>query len=148
MDNLGVPELLIILMVVLIAFAIVLIPQIFFALTLQKALNRCAPQNRTMSPGMVWLLLIPLFNLVWNFIVVSRMSASLTSEYRARQMPIDTDAGNAMGVAYSILFVCSVVPVLGILAGLACLVCWIIYWVKIAGYSARLAAPATMQVSA
>jgi hypothetical protein len=149
MDNvtLGLPELIVILTVVAIAFMITMIPLAFFAWTLQKALNRCAPQNRAMTPGLVWLLLIPLFNMVWNFIVVTKVGASLAAEYRARKMPIEDSPGMALGIAYSILYIGSFIPVLGIFAGIACLVCWIIYWVKIAGFSARLAAPATMQTS-
>ena len=45
--------------IMLIAFAIALIPLIFYLLTLQKALNSCAPENRAMQPAMVWLMLIP-----------------------------------------------------------------------------------------
>ena len=62
-------------MLVLIFMGIVLIPGIFFALTLQKAILRCAPENRTITPGMAWLILIPLFNLVWNFILVKEIGA-------------------------------------------------------------------------
>jgi hypothetical protein len=36
-----------------------------------------------------------------------------------------------------------VIPVLNIFTGIATLVLWIIYWVKIAGFSGRLAQPAT-----
>ncbi len=62
MMNVGVPELSIILLLTLLAMGVFLIPWIFYLLTLSKALNRCSPANRSMSPGQVWLLLIPLFN--------------------------------------------------------------------------------------
>ena len=39
-----------------------------------------------------------------------------------------------------ILFACGVIPLLGILAGLAGIVCWIVYWVRIAEFSRRLEA--------
>ena len=138
--DVGLPELLVILVFGAMAFAVALIPLIFFALTLQKALDRCAPENRAMSPRMVWLLLIPFFNLIWNFIVVTRMAATLESEFRMRQIPIEQNPGQGIGIAYAILFICTFVPLLGLLAGFACLVCWIIYWVKIAECSGRLAA--------
>lgn len=41
-----------------------LVVAIFYLLTLMRALQKCSPQSRTMQPGMVWLLLIPLFNLI------------------------------------------------------------------------------------
>ena len=67
---------------VLVGLAIFLVPAIFYLLTLQKALNRCSPESRAMQPGMVWLLLIPLFNLVWQFFVVINIAKSLVPSFR------------------------------------------------------------------
>lgn len=118
---------------VLILFAILLVPKIFYLLTLQKALNRCAPQARAMSPGMVWLLLIPFFNLVWQFFVVLNMAKSLGAEFRRRGIPEEPEPGQTMGLIMCVSsLVCA--PVY--------LIFWIIYWVKIAEYSSKLAATA------
>jgi hypothetical protein len=38
-----------------------------------------------------------------------------------------------------VLWVCSIIPYLGSCLALIAFVCWIIYWVKIAGYSGQLA---------
>jgi hypothetical protein len=38
--------------------------------------------------------------------------------------------------------ICGVIPLVNMLAGPAALICWIIYWVKIAGISGKLAVPA------
>jgi len=46
---------------------------IFYLLTLQKALSRVSPRNRLMEPGMVWLSLIPLFNIIWAFFIATRI---------------------------------------------------------------------------
>src|SRR5271166_2160891 len=73
-----------ILTIALIACAIMLLPMIFYLLTLQKAFSRCSPENRAMAPGMVWLMLIPLFNLVWHFIVVTNLSKTLGTEFQRR----------------------------------------------------------------
>jgi hypothetical protein len=126
----------------LLILAISLVPAIFYLLTLQKALDRCAPANRTMSPGQVWLMLIPLFNWVWQFIVVSRISSSLANEFRSRNLAVEAEPGKALGLAVCILTVTCIIPLLNVLTGIAALVCWIVYWVKIAGYSGRLAQPA------
>jgi len=120
-------------------FLVLLLPLIFYLLTLQKALARCAPANRTMEPGLVWLTMIPLFNLIWNFFVVSALSKSLGNEFRARQIQTDAEPGRSIGLAFAILFACAIVPLLGILATLAGFVLWIIYWVKISEYSSKLA---------
>lgn len=52
----------------LVAVLVGLIVAIFYILTLSRALQKCSPQLRTMKPGMVWLLLIPLFNVLWQFL--------------------------------------------------------------------------------
>jgi hypothetical protein len=126
---------------ILIVIGIVLIPAIFFLLTLQKALERCSVESRTTTPGSVWLLLIPLFNLVWQFIIVSKISESLHNEFTKRNIPEDPQPGKSIGIAYCVLGICSIIPLIGILTSIAALVCWIVYWVKIAGYSNKLSQP-------
>lgn len=116
-----------------------LIPAIFYILTLQKALNQCAPASRTMEPSLVWLLIIPFVNLIFSFFVVLAMAKSLASEFARRGMPsYDPQPGQSVGLAMSICGCCCAVPLLGAVAALAYLVLWIIYWVKIADYSRRL----------
>ena len=62
---------------------------IAFLLELQRAVERCAPANRALSPGQVWLNLIPLFNIVWQFILISRVSETLSREFASRGRPAD-----------------------------------------------------------
>ena len=114
----------------------------FFVLTLQRALARCEPSIRTMSPGQVWMLLIPIFNLAWIFVVVNALADSLHREYTRRGIPVVPSPGKTMGYAYAILTVVSAIPFVGMLTGLIAFVCWILYWVEIAKYSGRLALPA------
>ena len=52
------------------------------------------------------------------------------------------DAGRGMGLAYAICAACSIVPCVGIFAGLAALVLLIIFLVKIYGLKAQIGAPA------
>ena len=125
----------------LVGLVILLIPAIFYLLTLQKALNRCSPESRAMQPGMVWLMFIPLFNLVWHFFVVLNIAKSLDVEFRKRNIAVESDPGKTIGLAMCILACCGVIPLIGILFSLGCLVCWIIYWIKIAGFSGRIASP-------
>jgi hypothetical protein len=112
--------------------AILLVPTIFYLLTLQKALNRCSPENRAMQPGMVWLMLIPLFNVVWQFFVVLNLAKSLAAEFQKRGIAEDPNPGQTLGL---------VMCIGNLICGPVGLICWIIYWVKIAGYSAKIAAP-------
>jgi hypothetical protein len=141
MRNLGALELAMIFGVVGIILLISIIIGIFYCLTLQKALNRCAPQNRAMSPGLVWLYLIPLFNLVWHFFIVINMAKSLHAEFVYRNIVEEQSPGQGIGLATCILNVVGVIPYIGWLASTAGFVCWIIYWVKIAGFSDKIAVP-------
>ena len=143
MDSIGDGELFILLPIILLVFCLILVPVVFFILTLRKALLRCAQQSRTMEPDHVWFLLIPFFNIVWQFIVVTRMSVSLANEYRRRNLPIEPEPGKTLGITFCVLNLCGWIPIIGIFTGIAGLVCWIVYWVKIAGFSEKLAMPYT-----
>ncbi len=110
-----------------------------YLLTLSKALSRCRPRNRTMEPGSVWLNFIPCFNIIWQFFTVMRVSESLKNEFYDRDLDDSGDFGRGLGVAYCVLNIAGAVPFIGFVFSLAGLVCFIIYWVKIAGYSRELA---------
>ena len=119
--------------------AVCMLPFVFFLLTLRKALRRCRPRNRMMEPGAVWLNLIPLFGLVWQFITVNRVAESLRYEFRDRRWHYrGEDYGQGLGTAYCAILCAAFIPYCGTLFAMAGLVCWIIYWVKIAGFSSQL----------
>jgi len=125
--------------IVLVGFLILLIPLVFFLLTLQKALNRVAPERRTMNPPLVWLDIIPLFGVIWNFFIVTALSKSLGAELTARNIPHENEPGKTIGLVWAALSAACWIPGLSFLLGIPVLVLWIIYWVKIAGFSAKLA---------
>jgi hypothetical protein len=129
-------------LVLLFVAGVMMIPGIMFLLTLQNALKKCAPGARSMEPGMVWLMLIPFFNLVWAFFVVMALGKSLGNEFRRRGIPCpERNPAQPIGMALAISNCCCLVPFLNLLASLACLVLWIVYWVKIAGFSQVLDGP-------
>src|SRR5258705_1620639 len=82
-----------IILIILIVFGIFLIPWIFFLITQQNTLKAIHPQNRTMPPGQVWLQLIPLFNLAWHFVVVTRISDSIRRQL-ASENSLSFDLGD------------------------------------------------------
>lgn len=122
----------------LIAFAIFLVPAIFYILTLQKALTKCAPESRAMEPALTWLLLVPCINLIWHFFVVINLAKSLGAEFQKRGIAEEPEPGKMLGLIMCILPLGGFIPFLGVLCGPAGLICWILYWVKIAGFSKKL----------
>lgn len=125
--------------IILLILGVCLIPYIFYFITLQNTLKAVSPENRKMPPGQVWLCIIPLFGMIWNFIVVNHISMSLRSEFDQRNIIVTEEKpGNGIGVAYCILSCCGIIPYIGGLASFACIVCWIVYWVKINDYKNRL----------
>lgn len=112
---------------------------VFYCLTLSKALKQVRPENRDMEPGQVWLVLIPFFNLYWNFKIASDIPSSLKREFRERGMGRSgDDYGAAVGKWYAICVILGIIPIVNYVAGLAQIVLWIMFWVKIAGYSKEL----------
>jgi hypothetical protein len=101
-------------------------------MSLQKALQAVSEENRKMPPGQVWLLLIPLFNIIWSFIVVAKIADSFHDELaRLNIYSSDPRPTYNIGIAHSSLTLCGFIPLLGGVASLAGFVCWIIYWVKV-----------------
>lgn len=113
-----------------VVIAIAIVVQIMFLLTLSRCLRQISPRNRQMEPGQVWLCLIPIFGFVWLIITILRIADSLRDEYADRGIRGDGDYGKTMGIIY---------VVTSFLCGPIGLICWILYWVKIAGYTKQLA---------
>lgn len=101
--------------------------------TLSRALRRCSPDRRTMEPHQVWLNLVPVINLVWQFITVMRVAESLRREYRRRRLRVRDDFSQTIG-----LIACAM-SFLGVCLAPVYLICGIIYWISIVGYARRLA---------
>ena len=127
------------LVVIFIVFAIWLLIQILYLLNLHKTLEEVSPHNRKMDPGMVWLFLIPLFGMIWHFIIVEKIANSLKDEFAERGIPVEEEKpGYQVGLACCILTACTIIPFLGALSSLGALITWIIYWVKTADYKNQL----------
>lgn len=115
--------------------------QCFFLRTLAGVLRQCAPESRAMSPGLVWLNLIPVVGNVWVFVTVHKISVSLTAEFHRRGLSADkTDFGSGVGFVYPVLCLLGLVPVVGQLFCLGGLICWGMYWRAMRGYAKTLSA--------
>jgi len=61
-----------------------LIAVILYLASLYKTFAACAPANRSLAPGLVWLNLIPLFSTIWIFVTVVSVASSLRREHAER----------------------------------------------------------------
>ena len=122
-----------------IIFGVVLLPLIFFLISVMKTLQECDPKNRTMEPGLVWLNLIPIFSLGWLFYTVVCVSNSLKNEFTSRGMDTENSQfGFGVGIAFAVCSAVSIIPVIGVLSAIASLILFIIYWVQVVGFKDQL----------
>ena len=119
-------------MVIIVSVAI----SIVICYLLWNAQKQVPARFRKVEPNHIWLLLIPLFNLVWNFFVIPKISDSYKAYFDSVGR---TDVGTCnreIGLGYCIAAACSfvgVIPIIGILgslAGLAALVLLILFLIK------------------
>jgi len=127
------------------------------ARTLYLALRRCAPENRAMSPRLVWIVAIPYLHLPALPFVAAGVSRSLSAELRSRGWSYDPRVplswhGQLLSFGFLVGYV---VQLLGLLYPespaifrwsslitvifLAFLFTAMTYWSKVARLSARLA---------
>jgi hypothetical protein len=99
---------------------------IYAYISMYRALSAVSPENRDMEPGMIFLMLIPLFGIVWYFFVVLRIASSMEKEYADRDIPGDGDFGKMMGI------LAPLIPCVGFIMQIM----WIM---KIRGYTNQLA---------
>tara|TARA_B110000116_G_C16390305_1_gene382626 strand:- start:73 stop:486 length:414 start_codon:yes stop_codon:yes gene_type:complete len=120
--------------IVIVFLLLILVPYILFLVNLQNTLAACSQENRAMEPGLVWLNLIPIFSLFWLFWTVIKIRDSLQKEYESRSLDTKevTDTYN-MGLGLAISSVAGIIPVIGLITGIAALVFFIIYWSKTSG---------------
>ena len=127
---------------------------VWFLLKQQNTWKRIQSYNRSISPGSVWLQLIPLYGLVWQFFVVARIADSLSRELSFRETTFSfelepeitiisdhTRPTYSIGLAYCILMCISYIPMLNLITIIPA-----IYWVKLTTYKNKLNTLSTIPV--
>lgn len=136
--------------------------KIFVCWLLSDALKRLPAEYRKQQPKMVWLLLIPLFDVVWNYFVYPKISESFQAYFAVQNtVPIINpgllgyqnslayrDTGNGLAMAYCICYTLIGFPCLAIFPllggcmyfglGLACFILLIIYLVKLSALKSQI----------
>jgi hypothetical protein len=115
-----------------------------FLAAADRAIKRVEPENRRIDPGMIWLNLIPLFNLLWMVVTIERLGESIRNEFISRGRHKNSESyGKTSGLAFMILFGIGLPFALGetpcvLLFWFFAFIYWIVYWVQISGYARRL----------
>ena len=114
---------------------------ILFLGSVSRVLNRVSEENRRMDPGLVWLNLIPLLNLIWCVVTVERVGESIRNEMAARGRDSKTESyGKTAGLTAIVLFLTVLVlpPPALIITWPFALIYGIVYWLQLRWYGARL----------
>ncbi len=109
-----------------------------------RVLLRIEPENRRIEPGLVWLNLIPIFNLLWMIVTIERVGESIRNEFQSRGRHRRTESyGKTSGLAFMILWFVGLPFAIG---GSPCtfvfwffaFIYWVVYWAQLSGYAKRL----------
>jgi len=127
-------------LVLLITVAVFFAVYIVVAWLIYRANEVLPAEHRKTESWQAFLLLIPLFNLVWNFILLGRVSRGMQSYFQSKNDASAGDCGAAIGLWFSISAICCWIPFVSCIAYPAALVLLIIYLVKITGLRTRVLA--------
>ena len=83
-------------------------PYIFMLVRATQALQATRPRNRSISPGLVWIGLIPCVNVIFNFLIVLKTSEALKNEFEYRRLRNTGDHGKQLGLTYAVLVVVNI----------------------------------------
>lgn len=117
-----------------------LISHVVVCIILPDAQKRVPPQFRQIEPGMIWLLLIPCFHIVWPFIVLPKVSRSYKAYFDSIGRRDVGTCGEGLAIGYAVCAAGCLIPCvfsMG-LAFLAALVLLITYLAKILGLKAQI----------
>ena len=98
------------------------------------------PEHRRLRPGMVWLLMIPLFPYVWNYFIFPPLAESYADCFRARGIAEPSNCGWGMSLALCICSDASLLPGLALIALFCELVLLVVVLLNFRNLRARLVA--------
>lgn len=121
-----------------VALVIVIAVSALICWLIYKPYSKLPAQFQQMKPGMIFLMMIPFFGLVWAFFIALQVPASFKSYFDSVGDTTVGDAGKGIALAWAICAACSIVPFLNLIAGPASLVLLIIFIVKLFNMAGRV----------
>lgn len=131
--SLGGAEILLIGVILTMLFAFMAIPAVLAYLVLK----RIPVKSRTQKPEMAFLLMIPLFSLVWAFFVHPKIAESLKNYYDKNGNP-QSDYGEKLALWFCITSACGLIPVIGFISAIASLVLGVMFYIKAIELSSKI----------
>lgn len=119
---------------------------IYLCTVSRTALLRIKKENRNIGVNQVWLLLIPFFNIYWNFIMVRRFTDSLNNEFFDRQVAVEENPTERNGYFFAWSFLVYNLPLplfVGFIAFFISIVMLILYVGKVKEYTKLLVEEST-----
>lgn len=123
-----------ILLIYLILIVGIILLVVYYYKTLIDTMAYVRPQNRLTGVANILFMWIPLFNLIYGFIIYPKICDSIKNEYRSQGLAEDGDFGKGLAITMCALAFGAFIPIVNFLTPLATLIIWIIFWVKINGY--------------
>lgn len=114
---------------------------ILYANTVKKTFAKIREENRFIRPVQAWLLVIPLFNVYWNFVVARSLADSLTNEFYDRKIAEEEQPGRSVGMSYAWMSLLSHIPFPTLFVftfGILSIIYFVQYWVKIHNFHSLL----------
>lgn len=127
-----------ILLLILFAFYFLLI---IFCVLLKDILDEIELHNRPFNSNLVWLILIPLFNIYWSYHINPKISKAIQKQLEENEKPETGDSGSLLGKAYPLLLAATFVFWLAsiqLLLILSSIICLLMYWSKMSEYYQKL----------
>lgn len=104
---------------------------VMYLFALRKALQALDADCIGISPNLVWLLLVPVLNVVVFFVVVVALRKGYRRMSAAGRLRAPSSAGGGVGIALGVCLLLSRVPGIGPFLALASLLLWAGHWSEV-----------------
>lgn len=109
-------------------FAIPLIAYVLYVLEVSRTLGAIDPDLRIQGPGMAWLLLVPVFNVIWFFFLINAIRDGFEKMASRGRLKKDVDTGYKVGIAMGCCWAASLIPRLIFLSIIPLFVFSVLHW--------------------
>ena len=83
---------------------------VFYIRAISKTIKAIDPEYRTQAPGMAWLLLIPVFNVIWFFFLLKAIKTGFLRMHENKRISQPIDTGNTYGIAMGCCWAAIFIP--------------------------------------